>query len=866
MPNAINSRIAFIPSLNRWGLAELHNVKPLNDYIYKSTLCSNLPPENAMILPMIHLDKRITKKNFRDILVEDIFHDLFKNKSIPLDSPTNSLAIAIPQGEIEEISETEQSDRNNNHHPPSDPLRNTILSSLKKKFPRSRISTYSESWCLAKFAGAMQEKYPAEKSSALVPRYLIVDIGGYSIDITLVRQSDTATQQNNQFVIGGPKILRKLGVDDFQKKIGAESRIDPNSEQFHDGMRRIFYSEDRIYSGRTSDSGSLDKFKYQYDAYNNAFAELRRDSELILKGGSPAVRSSLAKQLLFALGSISRSDLQSNSAETILVITGGGSWFHSIHYLVEVAARFSFNSPNMDVISFARKSLLEQEANFDPRFAVSWGLRRAAADRAAADRAKDKNRVDDLTLKITTVDFGSKFIKIIGSEEPMSPFLDILPPQRRHELIQKNIDKNNEHRARAQKIKGMGAVEETVMTAEFNPVDVGVRRGNPSESEQATDVGPDASDGFYAWPKLSVSTNERINDFFVGLWKGKDCSEIDRNILTHLYACHGHRAMLLLLGNPGTGKSHALRSMTNFDGIVVHAIPVRSSWEAPESLLGYLNPIKPDQYIPEPFLDAIHAAHRDYNEFMSDKSESKSYKIHLVILEEINSAPDRYLIDLMHLMNPDREVNSSLKGQSDSVDANIRLYSALLRPRPEIVPPAIELPPNMIIAGTMNWDRARANISQALLSRSYLWTVSGNIEEQLAPEIKSYQNKIYDSEMATYPWISDHRTRKLQENFKKACDLAMFALRKDGEAPDSEENNIVAQNSKRFADYVRSRSIRYLDGECPILKSKNGREKLRILQGLPDGEIGEFTAAAIRFQAMCGMRASLESVDDIMPE
>lgn len=118
--------------------------------------------------------------------------------------------------------------------------------------------------------------------------------------------------------------------------------------------------------------------------------------------------------------------------------------------------------------------------------------------------------------------------------------------------------------------------------------------------------------------------------------------------------------LILLVGNPGTGKTSLVRCLAKSFGFKDAAIiPVQSSWTDKSDLLGYYNPLE-KSYMATEFLDVL-------VDFCL-KAEKDSENLYIICLDEMNLAHiEYYFAEFLSILQADKDKRT------------IRLYSENLR-------------------------------------------------------------------------------------------------------------------------------------------------------------------------------------------
>ncbi len=113
------------------------------------------------------------------------------------------------------------------------------------------------------------------------------------------------------------------------------------------------------------------------------------------------------------------------------------------------------------------------------------------------------------------------------------------------------------------------------------------------------------------------------------------------------------KPFVILAGITGTGKSFIAREFAKAIGAEYLMVPVRPDWNDPSALIGYKNVLagKEGEWISTPFLEFILAANAEYKE---NKKDPKPY---VIILDEMNLARVEYYFSdfLSVLEDPERK-------------------------------------------------------------------------------------------------------------------------------------------------------------------------------------------------------------------
>jgi hypothetical protein len=204
------------------------------------------------------------------------------------------------------------------------------------------------------------------------------------------------------------------------------------------------------------------------------------------------------------------------------------------------------------------------------------------------------------------------------------------------------------------------------------------------------------------------------------------------------------KSFLLLAGISGTGKSRFVRKQAENSGSIdknYKLISVRPDWHEPSDLLGYISRIKEEKYIVTDALKFMVSAWCDAcdlvntsEKVLANKAPSEMNTFWLC-LDEMNLAPvEQYFADYLSVIET-RKWN----GDSYSCDAILKAdVIKLLEPTaadnlrkdlglsdPKYLPLwsyfseiGIPLPPNLIVAGTVNMDETTHGFSRKVIDRA----------------------------------------------------------------------------------------------------------------------------------------------------
>ncbi len=194
------------------------------------------------------------------------------------------------------------------------------------------------------------------------------------------------------------------------------------------------------------------------------------------------------------------------------------------------------------------------------------------------------------------------------------------------------------------------------------------------------------------------------------------------------------KSFILLAGISGTGKSRFVREQASYfreDLSNYCLVPVRPDWHEPSDLLGYISRLgnKGARYVTTDFLRFIVAAWKNW---IDNKDDTTPYWL---CLDEMNLAPvEQYFADYLSIIET-REwdesgdyhcgalLTSDLFEQLDDEGLHELKTSLGLTGREalweDFKKNGIALPPNLIVAGTVNMDETTHGFSRKVIDRAF---------------------------------------------------------------------------------------------------------------------------------------------------
>lgn len=187
--------------------------------------------------------------------------------------------------------------------------------------------------------------------------------------------------------------------------------------------------------------------------------------------------------------------------------------------------------------------------------------------------------------------------------------------------------------------------------------------------------------------------------------------------------------MIILCGPPGTGKTSLVNYFGKAIGAETRIIPVQTSWNDNQDILGFYNPIE-KFYFSTPFLDSLVEAKRNPE------------KLYLICLDEMNLARVEYyfseFLSAMEMEKPminlySKFIYEDLRKKAEDI---INKYSSIedigdrdkavldCYNRISMYPAEFYIPENVRFIGTLNADESTVELSPKVIDRSFILEIS----------------------------------------------------------------------------------------------------------------------------------------------
>ena len=254
----------------------------------------------------------------------------------------------------------------------------------------------------------------------------------------------------------------------------------------------------------------------------------------------------------------------------------------------------------------------------------------------------------------------------------------------------------------------------------------------------------------------------------------------DKRILESLYFGLQTDQLILLMGNPGTGKTSLVKALSkSFDFADAAIIPVQSNWTDKIDLLGYYNPLEKN-YVSTPFLDAL------IN--FSRQALQNPEKLFIICLDEMNLAHiEYYFAEFLSILQDSdnaeitlyseqlrKDILYELQNSGFKMDGDKTVYDGTplenlsllerkyyfeLRRLAQMLmnyPAKFKIPKNVKFFGTLNQDETTLDISPKVLDRSYVVRIEKFLDTEDIPTgdetplqykpLEDFSKKSYENE------------------------------------------------------------------------------------------------------------------------
>jgi len=243
------------------------------------------------------------------------------------------------------------------------------------------------------------------------------------------------------------------------------------------------------------------------------------------------------------------------------------------------------------------------------------------------------------------------------------------------------------------------------------------------------------------------------------------------------------KPFVLLAGISGTGKSRFVgeqaRACRSGKALKNHClIPVRPDWHEPADLLGYKSRINGEKYITTDFLRFIVSAWVDATNEEGELRKPEEMTAHWACLDEMNLAPvEQYFADFLSVLETRRyesgvyrcgpllraseirsmedDARDHLKKHlfDDGIDATRRdnLFDKFAN---DPTWDGIPIPPNLVVAGTVNMDETTHGFSRKVIDRALTLDFQEFYPNEFGSYLKDDPTKI---RTLTFPFAFDSR-------------------------------------------------------------------------------------------------------------
>ena len=221
-----------------------------------------------------------------------------------------------------------------------------------------------------------------------------------------------------------------------------------------------------------------------------------------------------------------------------------------------------------------------------------------------------------------------------------------------------------------------------------------------------------------------IEINHRIDHIHHYIKHGGEKKlNFQNDIVKKIYAGLCTNQIIILSGNPGTGKTSLIKKFSESISAVYKHISVQPNWTDNQDLLGYFNPID-KQYIATPFLDAIIDANND------------SSKLYIINLDEMNlSQVEYYFSEFLSVLQTEEKTlhlysehianalgksfktkmdNSASLSDEEKNEINLKVKMH------QRYPAKFNIPENIRFVGTLNKDATTKNLSPKVIDRSLI--------------------------------------------------------------------------------------------------------------------------------------------------